>query len=615
MADFQSVISAPAVPLSSSGLVEAAYFPSFGNRLGRAFRRFGTKPFTFLIISFLSFAFPLLAFLWVGVQASLGGVGSLLSGPQVSTVITALVAVTGIIMFLAIQAAIGTAAAFKVTFLRALGVGLSRSGWYLMTVVAVVFAIIIPFVAIIPNLVFMPRLLLVLPVVLAEKRHGWQAMVRSRDLVAGHTLRLGIELFFLNLLTAAVTAGGAAAAPTMISWLSTFLQGPFAALLPFAAWAVAAVVWVVCQLFFMPLNLIYLQIFYEDCIKEKGWEWEPAAWRIRGYQLLAILGLAIVIGVPSFGGWQMLRKAAQSGLHVPAPLVNFNLAASAPAASPTAAKPAETAAPAINTPAARDLERYEHLSLLKIALASYQSDQYVFPAALAELVPKYLSKPVADPLSQAAYAYVGATSDYQISFTLEEGVFALAAGTHTMSSRGFDLPTNLKDEGTASSPPVPADQPSYVPTSETAASSPTATDIFAPGDVFDSVPALPAETVASEPGEQAASSPANVPTKPVDTDGDLLSDGLEKRLGTNPNSMDTDGDGLSDAEEVLVYHTDPLQADTDGDGFGDKAEVTGGYNPRGTGRLPAADLTSIAAMKARLRQATLDGLIIDSEKF
>ncbi len=59
-----------------------------------------------------------------------------------------------------------------------------------------------------------------------------------------------------------------------------------------------------------------------------------------------------------------------------------------------------------------------------------------------------------------------------------------------------------------------------------------------------------------------------------DTDGDGLSDGDEvHKYHTNPLRADTDGDGLSDGEEVLKYHTDPLKYDTDGDGLSDGEEV------------------------------------------
>ncbi len=59
-----------------------------------------------------------------------------------------------------------------------------------------------------------------------------------------------------------------------------------------------------------------------------------------------------------------------------------------------------------------------------------------------------------------------------------------------------------------------------------------------------------------------------------DTDGDGLKDGEEvKRYRTNPLKSDTDGDGLSDGDEVMKYHTDPLKWDTDNDGLSDGDEV------------------------------------------
>ncbi len=58
-----------------------------------------------------------------------------------------------------------------------------------------------------------------------------------------------------------------------------------------------------------------------------------------------------------------------------------------------------------------------------------------------------------------------------------------------------------------------------------------------------------------------------------DDDGDGLTNGEEKALGTNPNVADTDGDGLNDGEEMNVYKTNPLKPDSDGDGLNDGAEV------------------------------------------
>jgi outer membrane protein OmpA-like peptidoglycan-associated protein len=67
---------------------------------------------------------------------------------------------------------------------------------------------------------------------------------------------------------------------------------------------------------------------------------------------------------------------------------------------------------------------------------------------------------------------------------------------------------------------------------------------------------------------QVSGEPSN-----LDTDGDGLTDGFEREIGTDPLNPDTDGDGLTDGEEVLEYKTDPLNPDTDGDGLSDGDEV------------------------------------------
>jgi Subtilase family/Bacterial TSP3 repeat len=74
-----------------------------------------------------------------------------------------------------------------------------------------------------------------------------------------------------------------------------------------------------------------------------------------------------------------------------------------------------------------------------------------------------------------------------------------------------------------------------------------------------------------------------------DTDGDMLSDGLESVIGTDPSLPDTDGDGLTDFQEVNwdgdataynpVSDLNPLAVDTDNDGFRDGMEVEAGYDP------------------------------------
>lgn len=59
----------------------------------------------------------------------------------------------------------------------------------------------------------------------------------------------------------------------------------------------------------------------------------------------------------------------------------------------------------------------------------------------------------------------------------------------------------------------------------------------------------------------------------ADADGDGLTNGEEKQLGTDKMNPDTDGDGLSDGDEINRYKTNPLMADSDGDGLDDGTEV------------------------------------------
>lgn len=74
----------------------------------------------------------------------------------------------------------------------------------------------------------------------------------------------------------------------------------------------------------------------------------------------------------------------------------------------------------------------------------------------------------------------------------------------------------------------------------------------------------------------------------LDSDGDGLSDLIEKRLGTNPHRKDTDRDGLSDGFEDMNHNgiyephrgeTNPLRFDSDFDGLSDSVEVANHLNP------------------------------------
>lgn len=72
-----------------------------------------------------------------------------------------------------------------------------------------------------------------------------------------------------------------------------------------------------------------------------------------------------------------------------------------------------------------------------------------------------------------------------------------------------------------------------------------------------------------------------------DTDADGLSDGYEVRIDTRCDNHDTDGDGLTDGSEVNDLHTSPKLADTDGDGKSDGDEWRDGGNPLGRDAAPA----------------------------
>ena len=65
----------------------------------------------------------------------------------------------------------------------------------------------------------------------------------------------------------------------------------------------------------------------------------------------------------------------------------------------------------------------------------------------------------------------------------------------------------------------------------------------------------------------------------ADSDSDGLTNAQEIELGTDPRNDDTDNDGLSDYDEINIYGTDPLIPDTDGDGLKDGDEPHIGLDP------------------------------------
>jgi hypothetical protein len=101
-------------------------------------------------------------------------------------------------------------------------------------------------------------------------------------------------------------------------------------------------------------------------------------------------------------------------------------------------------------------------------------------------------------------------------------------------------------------------------------------------DVTDPEPDLPSGPVDSDGDGLSDNAEAGLGTNPLskDSDGDGLEDGYEVQWGLQPTEADTDGDGLDDGDEVDVWGTNPLEGDTDEDGLGDGEEVNvWGTNP------------------------------------
>ncbi len=109
-----------------------------------------------------------------------------------------------------------------------------------------------------------------------------------------------------------------------------------------------------------------------------------------------------------------------------------------------------------------------------------------------------------------------------------------------------------------------ADTAATTPTDDKASQNTTGTDT-AEGDqdkVADTEAATSQNTNEAEATTIDPTPPSQTDT--TDSDGDGLSDALEQRLATNPNSPDSDGDGLHDQAEVGDNPTQPRDSDNDG---------------------------------------------------
>ncbi len=537
-----SVASTPEPPAAAPApLVIPAEFPGFRNRLARTLGRFRHKIGIFLIIGAVmtltaacfSYGAAVLAVMLPGWRGWLAAAGAGLAG---------------MLILVGLQAALASAAAFKIGTGQALSLGFSKLGSAFVLAVLHLGACAAASVALLaPGLALAVRFSLALPVMLGEQRTGAEALVRSRDLVYGKTLNLLTGLVAILLPAAGLPAALFIAAYYLAARLPTFALPllPAGDIRIAAAALPAAFVWFLL----LPLPMTYLQEFFEDrTASEAGRAWQLNLRRRGAYKLLAGAGgaaiaLAIIAGlaVPVFiarGGWASLTRQTPSAAQTP------------------------EAPPPAPTPRDRDWERYRHLDSLRIALATYQHDNRKYPDKLEQLVPDYLERIPVDPLTGQPYEYSGSQSDFKLSFSMEQGVLTLAPGPHVVTPLGFDPVV---------SQPVPPATPPAPPT--------------------------PAPVVS--PGAPANPLPPVSPAGAIDSDNDGLSDADEKALGTDPYKPDTDGDGLADGDEVHVFGTDPLKTDTDGDGFPDGQELRDGYNPLGLGRLNAEQLAEIAAKEAQ----------------
>lgn len=569
------------LPVATASSASPSGFPGLGDRLKRTWARFIGKPGTFVKLDLVGIAIPLIAFAGSQVLLPLVLSGALTSAIAVGAIVAILLGIA----FFWLQAALAAAAAFKIGAGKALRVGGKATFPLILIQILTILILVVPGIVIVPAIILALRFGLAIPVVLNEKRYGIEALARSSDLVRGHTLPFLGGLVVLSILCAVVPVAG--------------------------------------PLFATAFMAIYLQVFYEDAVLAKGQEWIMHPRRARLYRTLAVLG-ALFMTLSAVGGYVASDKFSKPASLPPAP-------------SPVEPEPEPEPAPKTMTAADRDLERYRGLNELRIALDAYWSEnEGTYPAALAELVPKYLEILPVDPSTDAAFDYVRERGGYTVSFALEEGVFALAPGPHVMTSKGFDValpeesappppeettnvttvPAEPQTENPLPPPPPPADDPSADADSDglnddqeaqagtDRANPDTDGDGLNDGEEMRFYTTDPTKTDTDGDGftdgdEAYGGFNPNGPGKLPDGDGDGLSDTFEQAEGLDPANRDMDGDGLSDGDEVRVYGTDPKKADTDGDGFSDPAELQGGYEPLGPGQLSEERKKGIADNTAK----------------
>ena len=104
----------------------------------------------------------------------------------------------------------------------------------------------------------------------------------------------------------------------------------------------------------------------------------------------------------------------------------------------------------------------------------------------------------------------------------------------------------------------------------------------------------------SNPNDAGSRPPA---APPNDSDGDGLSNSVEALFGSNPNDVDTDGDGITDGVEVKGWGSSPTLADTNDNGCNDDVEIA---DINGDGRVSVSDLTAISKRAASVQDDDFD---------
>ncbi len=271
-----SLLSQPETPPQTDEPVEPASFPGFSDRFARVLARFTGKPAAFLVFGLL---FAL---------ASAGGqlVPSLFAA---ANAFAPLAAQAGFGLPAAIFGmAIGVSAAFKAGFGKTFVVALKRGIGLIGIGLALLMTLLLPtLLFVVPGIILCFRFMLAVPVFVVERRGGFEALHRSRDLVYGKTRTLFFEWLLIGLLPALIVAG----VQTGVRLVAGGAADPKALMPAVAAVAAGALL----QMIFLPLLIIYLQVFYEDCVLIKGADWIADPRRSKFYGALGTAGFLAYI--------------------------------------------------------------------------------------------------------------------------------------------------------------------------------------------------------------------------------------------------------------------------------------------------------------------------------